>query len=223
VCVAGPLGSRPGGISASVRGERFEGQPWEQALEFSRLSVNGLTWTTVPGIGISGLNDVAYGVGCYGIESSEYPPSLQFWTSGLECGSQSSQNFTGFSGTTIVFGNGLFVIGGTTTDGSSLIKYSRDGINWLNSRCLRLEMHWRNEVHIDILPSIARGFPISSKIQTLIPPAPPRVCSHHGHPAQYDDDPRLPRRGELRVCRDRQVGPRASRRSCGGFSSVVVV
>ena len=42
-------------------------------------------------------------------------------------------NLTNFTCNTIAYGNGIFVAGGTTTDGSSPAKYSYDGINWLNT------------------------------------------------------------------------------------------
>ena len=59
----------------------------------------------------------------------------------------SSVNLANFTCNTITYGNGVFVAGGTTTDGSSPAKYSYNGVNWYNT---------------DIIPSTAATSNIAS-------------------------------------------------------------
>jgi hypothetical protein len=99
-------------------------------------SSNGQNWSTVRAF-TSSANDISYGQGKYVI--AEDNSALPF-TSGLIYSTDSTTwfkvsqvNISGFSAKSIVFANGLFVATGNTTDDSSFIKTSIDGINWLNS------------------------------------------------------------------------------------------
>lgn len=100
-------------------------------------SSDGITWKTVGNVGISGLNDIAYGVGRYVIaqnkESAPFTSGLIYSSDGIRWTRTSQVNITDFSGLSIIFANNVFVVSGITSDSSSFIKYSIDGINWLNS------------------------------------------------------------------------------------------
>ena len=102
-----------------------------------KRSVDGMVWTNIDGL--LTINDISYGVGRYviaqdkneafdsGIIYSE-DGSTFTWTS------PSQLNIISFTGISVVYANNLFVAVGKTTDNSSFIKYSIDGINWLNSK-----------------------------------------------------------------------------------------
>lgn len=103
-----------------------------------RKSSDGLVWTVVGGIGVSGVNDIAYGVGRYVIAqqngTAPFFTGILYSQDGLAWASASQVNITGFTGLSIVYANNLFVAVGKTTDDTSFIKYSIDGINWSNSK-----------------------------------------------------------------------------------------
>ena len=114
-----------------------------------KYSSNATTWSNASAIG-SGLaagavdiafNDtdtyvVAMGSGAlplktalmYGIGSITTPPTSWRAVSGSNL-----SNFTSYG---LAYGNGLFVATGFTTDGSSPVKYSLDGVNWSNTDVL---------------------------------------------------------------------------------------
>lgn len=102
-----------------------------------RRSVDGISWTSVGGVSISGMNDISYGLGRYVIaqENNTVPfrTPLIYSQNGITWTSTSPVNINGFTANSIIFANNQFVAVGLTTDGSSFIKYSRDGINWINS------------------------------------------------------------------------------------------
>ena len=102
-----------------------------------KRSVDGLTWTSVIGIGSTGTNDIAFGLGRYVLgqqnNTAPFNSPLLFSTDAITWNSASSLNISGFVCNSVIFGNGTFVACGLTTDGSSSIKYSPDGINWYNS------------------------------------------------------------------------------------------
>lgn len=100
-----------------------------------KTSMNGLTWAPVPGLSGSSY-DIAYGVGRYILAQANTQPfnsCLLFSSDGVVWSPVSQLNIGAFIPKSIVFANGVFVACGTTTDGTSFIKYSRDGINWLHS------------------------------------------------------------------------------------------
>lgn len=101
-------------------------------------SLDGLVWSPVPTVGISGINDIAFGVGRYVVAqqngTSPFYSGILYSQDGLIWTSCSQVNITAFTGISVVYANSLFVIGGHTTDGTSFIKYSQDGINWSNSK-----------------------------------------------------------------------------------------
>jgi hypothetical protein len=101
-------------------------------------SLDGMSWSPVIGIGISGINDIAYGIGRYVIAQqngiSPFYTGILYSQDGISWSASSQVNITTFTGYSIIYANNLFVATGITTDGSSFIKYSIDGINWLNSK-----------------------------------------------------------------------------------------
>ena len=103
-----------------------------------RKSSDGLTWTVVGGIGVSGINDIAFGVGRYVIVqqngTAPFFTGIIYSQDGLAWSSSSQVNITGFTGISVVYANNLFVAVGKTNDNTSFIKYSIDGINWSNSK-----------------------------------------------------------------------------------------
>jgi len=115
-----------------------------------KKSIDGLTWSSVIGIGIMGAYDIAYGLGRYILaQSNNTPPfnsSLLFSSDGITWSATSQLNTSGFNARSVVFGNGIFVACGSTTDGTSFIKYSTDGINWYDSSFPLSGDGGRNEV-----------------------------------------------------------------------------
>jgi hypothetical protein len=101
------------------------------------VSSDGFLWTNVPGIGLTGVNDVAYGVGRYVIAqlntTMPYNSPLLYSSDGILWSAAAPLNIANFVANSIVFANGIFVSVGLTTDSTSFIKYSIDGIHWLNS------------------------------------------------------------------------------------------
>jgi hypothetical protein len=102
-----------------------------------KRSVDGIVWTNIDGL--LTINDIAYGVGRYVIAQSISEPfnsgilysedgNTFTWTS------PSQLNINKFTGISIVYANNIFAAVGKTTDNSSFIKYSVDGINWSSSR-----------------------------------------------------------------------------------------
>jgi len=104
-----------------------------------KTSTDGVNWSSIPGIGSTGVYDIAYGVGRYVLAQDNMQPpfnsGLLFSSDGIIWNSASSLNISGFSCNSVVFAAdiGTFVAAGTTTDNTSFIKYSKDGINWSNS------------------------------------------------------------------------------------------
>ncbi len=102
-----------------------------------RRSIDGTTWTSVNGISISGVNDIAYGLGTYVVAQQNntlpFKSALIYSQDGVTWSSCSPVNITGFTANSIVFANNQFIAVGSTADLTSFIKYSNDGINWLDS------------------------------------------------------------------------------------------
>ena len=106
-------------------------------------SVDGINWVFVSNIGLSTtitdilIGDITYGSGKYVIAQTNtttpYNSGIITYTNGL-LNKASPLNISGFSGYSVVYAANIFVAGGKTTDTSSPIKYSSDGINWLNTR-----------------------------------------------------------------------------------------
>ena len=122
--------------SAVTRIRFINGAFWAIGGSVKR-SVDGIIWTNIDGL--LTINDIAYGVGRYVIAQDKNEP----FNSGIlysEDGTTftwtfpSQLNIASFIGISIVYANNLFVVVGKTTDNSSFIKYSIDGINWLNSK-----------------------------------------------------------------------------------------
>lgn len=105
-----------------------------------KWSLTGQSWTNATNI-YTGAEDIAYdglttyvvavGAGAmpqnspliYGTSlTSNVPPST--WLP------VTATNLANFTCNTVCYGNGLFVAGGSTTDGRSPVKWSSDGINW---------------------------------------------------------------------------------------------
>lgn len=111
-----------------------------------KYSINGASWSNIAaGVGIlTGAKDIAYdgaslyvvamGTGAaprnsplvYGTASSSTVPPTS-WAKATVT------NLANFTCLTVCFGNGVFVAGGSTSDGSSPAKWSTDGINWFDT------------------------------------------------------------------------------------------
>jgi hypothetical protein len=102
-----------------------------------KTSADGISWTTNTLSGSATVNDIAYGAGQYVVAqlntSDPYRSGLLYSISGTTWSAVSQTNLSGFSANSVVYGNTIFVAAGSTTDGTSFIKYSADGINWRNS------------------------------------------------------------------------------------------
>ena len=106
----------------------------------------GASWTNIAaGVGIlTGAKDIAYdgvsvyvvamGTGALPLSSplvygtatlSNNPPTV--WTAATPT------NLANFTCNTVCYGNGIFVAGGSTSDGTSPAKWSSDGINWFDT------------------------------------------------------------------------------------------
>ena len=102
-----------------------------------KKSIDGFTWTTVPLAG-SSITNITFGLGRYVVSQYNlYPPYniglLWSGDGGITWNSAVNTNLNTFSGISVAFGNNTFVACGSTTDGSTNIKYSINGINWSNS------------------------------------------------------------------------------------------
>jgi hypothetical protein len=131
------------GFSANVSRIRFvNGLFWAfgGTTAAVKKSSDGRIWTNVNGIGTSGINDITYSstISRYVIVQSTgtapFFSSILYSTDGIIWFPSGQLNISTFIGLSVVFANGLFVAVGRTTDNSSYIKYSTDGINWSNSR-----------------------------------------------------------------------------------------
>ena len=113
-----------------------------------KKSLDGIIWTNV--IGISNMNiftkiviktivnDITYALGRYIIVQNNgvtvSPSGILFSSDGMTWSPVSQVNLTGFTGLSVVYAASVFVAVGKTLDETSFIKYSLDGINWLNSK-----------------------------------------------------------------------------------------
>ena len=102
-----------------------------------KKSYDGLVWSNVTGLTMNGMRDIAYGIGRYIIcqvnDSPPYNSAMIFSDDSITwfpCASLGLDTFLPFS---IAFFNTTFAVVGKTTNGSSFIKYSLDGINWKDS------------------------------------------------------------------------------------------
>jgi hypothetical protein len=111
-----------------------------------KYSSTGESWTNIAtGVGIlTGARDIAFdglttyvvamGTGAaplnsplvYGTAASIFlPPTV--WTAAF------NMNLDNFTCNSVCYGNGVFVAGGSTSDGTSPMKWSADGINWFDT------------------------------------------------------------------------------------------
>lgn len=101
-----------------------------------KTSINGITWS-LSALQIQNINDMAHGNGRYvAVQSNRTPPYLfgvLFSNDGIIWDKVGELNLLEFFGQSIIYENGIFVACGKTTDRTSSIKYSINGVNWLNS------------------------------------------------------------------------------------------
>ena len=94
-----------------------------------RRSTDGTSWIPLTGVSISGINDISFGLGRYVIAQQNntlpFRSALIYSQDGITWTSCSPPNITGFTANSIVFANNQFVAVGSTSDGSSFIKYSK--------------------------------------------------------------------------------------------------
>lgn len=123
-------------FSVSIKRIKFlNGMFWAISSGSSvKKSSNGIEWIDV--IGISNISDITFGIDRYVISqanaSQPYNSTLLFSQDGTVWSACGLLGLDTFSGLSLAFTNNTFVAVGLTTRGS-FIKYSIDGINWLNS------------------------------------------------------------------------------------------
>lgn len=108
-----------------------------------KYSADGYSWTSLPITGgITTGKDIAYNdslaiyVVAAGSGAAPYNspmvwnanPLTSLWTAAV-----ATANIANFTCLTVAYGNGVFLAGGSTTDGLSPIKYSTDGQTWLDT------------------------------------------------------------------------------------------
>jgi len=108
-----------------------------------KYSVDGLAWTSLPvSGGITTGKDITFNdslgifVVAAGAGAAPYngpilfnaSPLLTTWTR-----ANATPNLATFTCLTVAYGNGVIVAGGSTTDGSSPVKYSSDGLTWIDT------------------------------------------------------------------------------------------
>jgi hypothetical protein len=127
-------------FNTSINRIRFiNGKFWGLAGTTLKNSVDGITWVSIMNFTNSTLNDIAYGIGYYIITQNNGTPGdplisgIIYSSDGITWNSTNIRNFSGFS---VVYGNDIFVACGVSTDNTSFIKYSLDGIVWINSNLL---------------------------------------------------------------------------------------
>ena len=115
----------------------INGRMWAIAGKYLKYSVNGFAWSTVLNFTMSTMNEIVYVLGYYIIgQTPNIAPLLSpiiYSLDGISWNSTSTNNLLNFTPKSIAFGNSTFVAVGSTTDGSSFIKYSKNLINWLDS------------------------------------------------------------------------------------------
>lgn len=109
---------------------------WALGGSFLKKSSDGITWSSIQTFTTSIINDIAYGAGYYVISQNKGNPGdpllagLIYSVDGI---SWNTTNVINFSGLSIVYANNIFVACGKSDDNTSFIKYSLDGLLWLNS------------------------------------------------------------------------------------------
>jgi hypothetical protein len=111
-----------------------------------KYSLTGTAWTNIgAGVGIlSGAKDIAYdGLSVYVVAMGDgiaplrsplvYGTALSSNVPPTSWSAATPANLANFTCLTVCYGNGVFVAGGSTSDGSSPAKWSGDGINWYNT------------------------------------------------------------------------------------------
>jgi hypothetical protein len=92
--------------------------------------------------------------------SSPYFLPIVYSIDGLTWYTVSPLNIINFTGISVVYANNTFVAVGSTNDGTSFIKYSRDGNNWLNSTYNSNGDTQRNNIEFANNTFITTGTPI---------------------------------------------------------------
>jgi len=109
---------------------------WALGGSFLKKSSDGIIWTSILAFTTSILNDIAYGAGYYVISQNKGNPGdplvsgLIYSVDGISWNITNTINFSGLS---IIYANNIFVACGKSYDNTSFIKYSLDGLLWLNS------------------------------------------------------------------------------------------
>jgi hypothetical protein len=102
-----------------------------------KTSVNGINWVNSVIMSLIGVNDATFGINRYVLaQYNNTPPfnsGLLFSQDGITWSPCNQIGIQKFSPLSVIYSKNVFVAVGLTTDGSSFIKYSIDGINWSNS------------------------------------------------------------------------------------------
>lgn len=111
-----------------------------------KYSLTGALWTNIAaGVGILlGAKDIAYdGISMYvaamGLGALPLSSPLVYGTATSQTlpptawAAATAANLANFTCLTVCYGNGTFVAGGSTNDGTSPAKWSSDGMNWFNT------------------------------------------------------------------------------------------
>lgn len=111
-----------------------------------KYSPNGASWSNIAtGVGIlTGARDIAYnGVSMYVVAMGSgaaplnsplvYGTAIPLAIPPTTWSAAFVMNLANFTCNTVCYGNGVFVAGGSTSDGTSPVKWSADGINWFDT------------------------------------------------------------------------------------------
>jgi len=96
-----------------------------------KVSQDGITWEDISDL--SNVNDITIGFRRYVIAETN---KMLFSQDGMAWVEAAFLNIQEFNPRSVAFGNNIFVAAGSTTDSTSPIKYSIDGINWNHSLLL---------------------------------------------------------------------------------------
>jgi len=139
-----------------------------------KKSYDGLVWSNVTGLTMNGMRDITYGVGRYVIcQANDSPPynSVMIFSEDsitwFPCASLGLDTFMPFS---IAFFNTTFAVVGKTTNGSSFIKYSLDGINWRDSNYKNRGDSQRQDIQVGngfISSGISLAGPASNQVSVV--------------------------------------------------------
>uniref|UniRef100_A0A6C0AMJ1 Uncharacterized protein n=1 Tax=viral metagenome TaxID=1070528 RepID=A0A6C0AMJ1_9ZZZZ len=152
-------------FTRSITRIRFlNGYFWAIGGSILKKSLNGVNWTSIQAFTTSLINDITYGAGYYIISQNNGnvgDPLVSGLIYSLDGINWNTTNVTNFSGLSVTYGNNTFVACGKSTDNTSFIKYSFDGLLWLSSNLSIQGNLQRNDVQFSGSRFISVGVSLS--------------------------------------------------------------